>query len=460
MATLEDTFTTALAAALSAATALPSTVEAVRPLRDADLLTVQKTLAETRRALDSAAALVAGEIASRSRPSLGYDGLAQRAGFRTAEKLVQHTTQMTGRDAAGLVTAGGLVHEAQSPIPALPWLVAVGSAVSAGTLSVESAVAIRTGLGEPTDSVTVTQLAAAVSQLLVEAATVDASTLMSRARQLRDDLDRAGVADRERQLYLERSVRRVQRPNGLPRYIIDPDIESAAFWNELYDSLISPRRGGPRFVAAGDRARAAAVAADERSTEQYLHDCVTELLRLGASASPETVGARQPAVRVLVTERALRERQGLGFVEGSPVPVSIETVERVSCATGTVPLVFDDAGQALNVGREQRLFTAKQRVALAARDGGCRWIDCDRPPSWTEAHHVEHWHRDRGRTDIADGILLCRHHHLLLHNNGWGIERNADGFWLTAPPGAVMAPERRLMPSTSAALRELLAQPA
>lgn len=68
MATLEDTFTTALAAALSAATALPSTVEAVRPLRDADLLTVQKTLAETRRALDSAAALVAGEIASRSRP--------------------------------------------------------------------------------------------------------------------------------------------------------------------------------------------------------------------------------------------------------------------------------------------------------------------------------------------------------------------------------------------------------
>ena len=121
-----------------------------------------------------------------------------------------------------------------------------------------------------------------------------------------------------------------------------------------------------------------------------------------------------------------------------------------------MPLLFDETGQALNVGREHRLFTTIQRIALAARDGGCRWIGCDRPPSWCEAHHVEHWHRDRGKTDVADGILLCRHHHLLLHNNNWTIERDPDRYWLTAPPGAPGGGERRLMPSKSVALRELV----
>lgn len=460
MAVVEDMFAAALAAVRSAAIALPSSVSAVRPLSDGRLLALQSELAEARRALEAAASLVAGEIHHRSRPSLGYDGLAQRAGFRTPEKLVQHTTQSTARDAEGLVSIGALVHEAVAPDPANPWLVAVGSAVSAGTLSVDAARAIRSGLGDPSETVGAAELGSAVSLLIIEASALDASTLLKRARQLRDDLDLAGVADREWQIHLDRGFRRVRRPNGLSRYIIDPDLESAAYWDELFDSLTSPRRGGPRFVDAGDRAWADAVVADERTVEQYLHDSITELVRLGAAASPDAVGARQPAVRVMVTERALREREGRGHIEGTELPVSIATVERIACASGTVALVFDDAGQALNVGREQRLFTARQRVALAARDGGCRWPECDRPPSWTEAHHVEHWHRDRGRTDVADGILLCRHHHLLLHNNDWSIERDGDGFWLTAPPGSPVGGQRRLMPSKSAALREMLREPA
>jgi hypothetical protein len=107
------------------------------------------------------------------------------------------------------------------------------------------------------------------------------------------------------------------------------------------------------------------------------------------------------------------------------------------------------------VGREQRLFTARQRIALAARDGGCRWPGCDRPPSWTEAHHIRHWKRDHGPTDIVNGILLCRHHHLLLHDNGWEITRTGSDYWLVPP--ADIDPHRvpREMPSKSAALHDL-----
>ena len=460
MAILEDTFTVALAAVRSAAMTLPSSVAAVQPLSDGRLLSLQTQLADARRLLDAASSLVAGEIGFRSRPELGYDGLAQRSGFRTAEKLVQHTTQSTARDAAGLVSVGTLVHEAVAPEPALPWLVSVGVAVASGSLSVAAAQAIRDGVGTPSEAVSSDQLTDVVRLLVIEAPVLDVDALFRRARQLRDDLDAAGVADRERQIHLERSFRRVTRPNGLPRYIIDPDLESAAYWDELYSSLTSPRRGGPRFVSEEDRAWAEAVAADESTVEQYVHDAVTELVRIGVGADHSVVGARQPAVRVMVTHTALVGREGRGFVEGVELPVSMATVERIACASGTVPLVFDDAGQALNVGREQRLFTSRQRIILAARDGGCRWSGCDRPPSWCEAHHVEHWHRDRGKTDVADGILLCRHHHLLLHNNEWSIERDGDGYWLTAPPGSPVGTGRRLMPSKSAALRELLEQSA
>jgi hypothetical protein len=108
------------------------------------------------------------------------------------------------------------------------------------------------------------------------------------------------------------------------------------------------------------------------------------------------------------------------------------------------------------VGREQRLFTRRQRIGLAARDGGCRWPDCERPPGWTEAHHVDHWKRDHGDTTLDNGILLCRHHHLLLHDNHWEISHHNADYWLTPPTDIDPHQTARPMPSKSAALHDLL----
>lgn len=466
MPVLEDTFTGSLAAVRAAASALPTSVGAVRGLSDGSLIALQTELAEARRALDASASLIAGEIEHRSRPELGYAGLAQREGYRTPERLVQHITGSTARDASTLVHVGALVHEADAalldtPLGELhePWLTAVGLSVASGGLGLEAAQAIRSGLGVPTEAVTSAQLEAAVGTLLELAAHLHADELLKRARQLRDDLDLAGVADREQQLHQERAFRRVRRPNGLPRYIIDPDIESAALWDDLYDTMTAPRRSGVSFVREADRAWADAVANDERTLVQYVHDAITDLLRIAiATDSASTrgiLGSHQPAVRVLVTVDALESRQGLGHIEGADLPISIATVERIACTAGTVPIAFDDNGQALNLGRTQRTFTDRQRIVLAARDGGCMFGDCDRPPGWCEAHHIAHWQRDHGRTDVDNGILLCRHHHLLVHNNGWEIVRDHAGYWLIPP--ADVDPERmpRPMPSKSAALRDL-----
>ncbi|MDQ1583138.1 MAG: hypothetical protein QOF36_1192, partial [Microbacteriaceae bacterium] len=307
--------------------------------------------------------------------------------------------------------------------------------------------------------VTSDDLAAAASILVAEAATLNADRLFKRARELRDELDAAGIADRERAIYNERCVRRVRRPNGLSRYIIDPDLESAAFWDDVYDTLTSPRRGGPRFVDQTDKTWADTIAGDPRTTEQYVHDALTELLRIGVdtdtAGAHSIIASRPPAVRVLVTATALTRRAGHGRIEGSEIPVSIETVERVACTAGTVTITFDETGQPINLGRDHRLYSTHQRIALGARDGGCRWPGCNRQPKWTEAHHIQHWKRDHGHTNLADGLLLCRYHHLLLHNNRWEIRRENSAYWLIPPPDIDPNQSPRLMPSKSAALHDL-----
>ncbi|GAA3893963.1 hypothetical protein GCM10022381_39520 [Leifsonia kafniensis] len=144
---------------------------------------------------------------------------------------------------------------------------------------------------------------------------------------------------------------------------------------------------------------------------------------------------------------------GHGQIEGHPDPVSMDTVKRLLCS-GYTGIEFDDDGQCINVGRDQRLFTARQRTGLAARDGGCRWPGCDRPASWCEAHHIEHWKADHGNTDIADGILLCKAHHLLLHDNHWHVFRTGADYWLL-PPLAVDADQTPIpMPSKSPLMLE------
>jgi hypothetical protein len=152
----------------------------------------------------------------------------------------------------------------------------------------------------------------------------------------------------------------------------------------------------------------------------------------------------------------------LGWIEGHPDPVSPETVDRLICSGSTRTVNYDSGGGPLDVGREQRLFGRKQRVALAATFGGCTWTDengnrtCQRPPSWTEAHHIEHWYRDKGKTVMDNGILLCKLPHLELHNDHWEILRMGSTYWLIPPKKVDRSQTPRLIPIHSEAYRELM----
>ena len=426
-------------------------VEGLDRVPDAELLQLVAASALNERTARAHSAVLAGELARRSAPEFGHDGLAQRSGHRTPQKLIQATTGATSRDAAQAIRVGGL---AQTH----PWLAAVAQAVADHRVSTDAADSIRAGLGAPAEGVSAESLAEAARRLADESESLDADRVFLRAREARDELDAAGIVDRERAAREARELRLQRLRDGSVRVVWRLDPIEGSVISEVYDRATSPRRGGPRFVSDADRAQQ--IADDPRSTEQLASDVFFHLITAGAEVRPdELLGRGAPAVRVTITEKQLVARTGHGRLQRTQQPISIETIERLTCTQGTVSVVFDEHGNPLDVGREQRLFTPRQRIALTERDGACRWPGCDRPPLWCEAHHIEHWARDHGRTDVADGVLLCKHHHLLLHDHHWEIERRGparDEFWLIPPPDHP-EPHPRLMPSKSLGLRDLLA---
>ena len=131
-------------------------------LSDDELLAVSSRASQARRQADVAVAAVAGEFARRSRPELGFTGLAQRSGARTPERLVASVTGLSVPESRAMISAGSML-DGDSP-----WMAPVANALQTGELSVGATAAIRAGLGEPTADVTAGALTSAAEQLLGE----------------------------------------------------------------------------------------------------------------------------------------------------------------------------------------------------------------------------------------------------------------------------------------------------
>ncbi len=114
-------------------------------------------------------------------------------------------------------------------------------------------------------------------------------------------------------------------------------------------------------------------------------------------------------------------------------PLSRQTLARLACTADLVPILIDELGNPLDVGRTHRLFTPKQHTALTERDRHCTWPGCTAPAAWTDAHHLTPWHAG-GRTDLTNAALLCGRHHRHVHATGT-TGRVIDGrvVWDTTP---------------------------
>ncbi|MCP2638209.1 HNH endonuclease [Microbacterium sp. HD4P20] len=444
----------------------------VTGLSDEELLALLEDATETRKALELVVASASAEVSRRSARDLGYRGLAQRKGVRTGTALVQQITGLGRADVtravqAGEELAGPVVSEhaggvagtdaAATEAPAVAdWLQLLRAALVGGHVSQAQFHAIRTGLGEPPverypalePGFLEQAWARAVALLLNEAPVRPVEELRDQARIARDRLDPVGVTLRFEERFARRSFRTWTDESGQKhgRFVFDD--EAGAFVDALLQAALRPRRG-PRFVGADADEIARAAEADERTNEQVQYDTIVAVLRTGASADPQQAfGDRQPGVRIVLEGGAISDAgsrgamriTGVGHLEDGGQALPAGVVEARLCDAGAVPVLWGAEGRPLDVGRELRLFTRKQRVAIATRDGGCVWPACGAPISQCEYHHIDHWWEHHGRTDVDDGVPLCRNCHLRLHNQGWRITRTrdpmsgADGYWLHPPP--------------------------
>ena len=117
--------------------------------------------------------------------------------------------------------------------------------------------------------------------------------------------------------------------------------------------------------------------------------------------------------------------------------ISAETARRVSCDAGLVQWLDKADGEPLSIGRKTRTIPPAIRRALQRRDGGCRFPGCT-CSRFVDAHHIQHW-ADGGETSVENLVLLCRHHHRLVHEGGFGICTSTLGMIeFTNPAGEVI----------------------
>ena len=284
-----------------------------------------------------------------------------------------------------------------------------------------------------------------VAVLLDEAKRLDATELRRAGRHLLTVLDPSG-ADRRDEAALCREARTAHDRRVLS---ITEDgyggawlrgrcsAEDAAIVKSTLFSLASPQ---PAHACDPNDCSILGCSHDGRDPRDHgarLLDALVETCRRVQTANllPDAHGAT-PRLTLLMHHDALRARLG-DAVTDIGIDLEAGAVRRLCCDAEVIPVVLGGPSEVLDVGRLARLVTAPIWKALVARDRHCRFPGCTRPPVMCHAHHVVHW-VDGGPTSVANMLLLCGHHHRLVHSSPWQVGFAADGrVVFTPPPGAV-----------------------
>jgi len=265
--------------------------------------------------------------------------------------------------------------------------------------------------------------------LIGHCATFDPATLALIGRRLAECVDPEGTQARDERKLLERELT-ASKKRGLT---LSPDSDGAGRYLRGYLDA----DGGAIIAAALDGlsaplAESAAGDKDDRSPAQRAHDALVELCRrqLQGGQLPSTGGIK-PRVVITIGLESLQNGTGAGRLSDG-AQISPFLARYLGCDAEIIPCFLDEAGNLINLGRAQRLFTGPARLAMELRDRGCAWPGCARPVSWCEAHHILSW-LTGGRTDKDNGVLLCGHHHREIERGDWEVSIHAGRAWFRPP---------------------------
>ncbi|HVM34492.1 MAG TPA: DUF222 domain-containing protein [Actinomycetota bacterium] len=121
------------------------------------------------------------------------------------------------------------------------------------------------------------------------------------------------------------------------------------------------------------------------------------------------------------------------------IPLPIESALRLTCDCSVVEMATLN-GEPFDMGRKSRRPNTSLRRALAKRDGCCRFPGCSRK-AYLDAHHIRHWIKG-GPTALDNLVLLCSHHHRLVHEGRYDVKMGAGGIITFLRPDGSVIPDR------------------
>jgi hypothetical protein len=284
----------------------------------------------------------------------------------------------------------------------------VGAALAEGNVSQDQAQVVvhsLESLPRSTDPDTVQRAEAFMPE---QAASLDAQALSRVGRHLRQVVDPDGD---------DRLAREEMASTARREFTLSPDEQGVRLRGWLDDETAASLLTAIDSFAAP---RSREEEPDLRTPAQRRGDALAQLVQgvLDGGLLP-TVGGVRPHLTVTMTLETLQGRVACPGAElDRGVPLSAAAARRLACDANVIPIVLGSESQPLDVGRATYAVPPTMRRALVARDRGCAFPDCDRPPSWCHAHHVKHW-ADGGDTALSNLVLLCGHHHRVVHHGGW-----------------------------------------
>ncbi len=318
-------------------------------------------------------------------------------------------------------------------------------ALATGTLNEEQARVIVHAITDLPDTIGEVDRRRAEDHLVDQAQTFDARALRVLGKHLLEVLD-PETAEQRLGRKLEDEERRARRKtwfrirdngDGTSTGSFKIPTLHAQMLTKALHALTAPRRTNPGtghpsgtggtsgsggggtggFEAGGAARRPAYPALLGRGLLELIEHLPTEKL--------PTSGGLAATIVVTLDYETLRTGLGVAALDTGGT-ISAAEARRLACEAGIIPLVLGGDSQPLDIGRERRLHTRYQRLALAHRDKGCTAETCDRPPGWTQAHHETPWSRGGG-TSVENGRLLCSWHHHLVHHPGYTTTRLPNG---------------------------------
>jgi hypothetical protein len=383
-------------------------------LDDTELMAALCSQVVEERSVHARVVALVGELQQR--------GVEARSGYTSLVEFLKHSLRMDTREAKRLLAQASALCPSVTPTgtPVEPRLPLVASAAAEGVLS---AAHLDVLVGVMDD------LPAESERTLVDVAReVDPAGVRIVANRIRAYVDQDGKKPDEAELVEPRNTLRLKKKrDGRVEFGGTLGVEESAKFEALLSPLAKPRP-------------ADAIGPDERNILERQGDALVDLLDLASRSQhlPREAGER-PHMMVTTTWDALRTGLGVAIL-GDGTLIGIPEARRVACIAGIIPAVLGTNGAVLDLGRITRKISPDLRRALRQRDGGCAFPGCARPATWCDAHHIKEWHNG-GTTDPDNLVLLCEHHHRVIHHTDWEIRMINRIPWFIPP--ALIDPQRK-----------------